>query len=412
MTSFILNTLKKKILVGRRRQTILLMKRPLRQWIFSNAAGKLGLNIVTRKELLNNIEKYHVRQFGSGELIVVNEPRKGSDEMPKLIATMGSFTLKEPFVFEVPNAELVGPAAVGFDQDGSLISEIITGNLKSLNRLPARTLILRKLPDFGAPQIDVACSLMNPASEGYFAWMGNLTRIEGLEYYQKQTGIKPTLIINPNPTRWQRESLRLLGYEPDDCLLWNWSRIKVKRLVVPSYRRVQELISPSACRWLRQRFVSNLPDVESEKQPFSRRIYIIRTKTTGRRIINEDEVLSVLTRFGFVAYTLENMSFADQVRLFSQAEMVVAAHGAGLANIMFAQNLKVIELFGAYGTAAYFVLSKALGFDYGCLVSDPNGKNQVSERYTDMTVDIAKLRALIADMLSTDSDRQPAITAS
>jgi len=412
MASFILKTLKKKILVGRRRQTILLMKRPLRKWVFSNAIKKLGLNIVTRKELLNNSGKYQVAEFGSEESIVVDQPHKGSDEMPKLTENMGSFTVEEPFVFEVANAELVGPAAVGFDEDGNLISEIISGNLKSLNRLPARTLVLSKLPGFGVNQIDVACSLVNPSINGYFSWIGNLTRFEGLEYYQEQTGRKPILIINPNPTRWQRESFRLLGYEPDDCIPWNRSRIKVKRLVVPSYRREQALISPSACRWLRQRLVSNLPDVESEKCYFSRRIYIVRTQTTGRRIINEDEVLSVLTRLGFVAYTLENMSFADQVRLFSQAEIVVAAHGAGLANIMFAQNLKVIELFGAYGTAAYFVLSKVLGFDYGCLVSDPNGKNQVTERYTDMTVDITKLRALIADMLSIDSDRQPANAAS
>jgi len=35
---------------------------------------------------------------------------------------------------------------------------------------------------------------------------------------------------------------------------------------------------------------------------------------------------------------------SDQVRLFSQAEIVVAPHGAGLTNILFAENLIVIEL--------------------------------------------------------------------
>ncbi|NHC33917.1 glycosyltransferase family 61 protein [Scytonema millei] len=407
MVSSILKSFKKKILVGRRRQTILLIKRPLRQWIFSQAIEKLGLNLVTRKELLAQRKKYHVQNFSSGESVIIDKPRQGSDEMPKLTESMGSFTLEEPIVFEVENAKLVGPAAVGFDRDGSIISEIITGNLKSLNRLPARTLFLKQLPDFTTPQMNVACSLVNPTSMGYFTWMGNLTRFEGIEYYQAQTGIKPKLIINSHPTKWQRESLRLLGYEPQDCIQWNGSRIKVSRLVVPSYRRVQQLISPSGCRWLRQRLVSNLPGKESEKGDFSSRVYIVRTKKTGRTIINEEEVLSVLTQLGFVGYTLEELSFADQVRLFSQAEMVVAAHGAGLANIMFAENLKVIELFGSYGTAAYFVLSKMLNFDYACLVSDPQGKNQVSERYTDMTVDIAKLKTLLTEMLS--SDRQPLV---
>jgi len=49
-----------------------------------------------------------------------------------------------------------------------------------------------------------------------------------------------------------------------------------------------------------------------------------------RRIINEHEVIEALATFGFVAYALEEMSFSEQVRLFSQAEMVVAPHGAGL----------------------------------------------------------------------------------
>jgi len=38
---------------------------------------------------------------------------------------VGTITLRKPFVFEVANAELIGPAAVGFDQDGSLISETV-----------------------------------------------------------------------------------------------------------------------------------------------------------------------------------------------------------------------------------------------------------------------------------------------
>lgn len=58
-----------------------------------------------------------------------------------------------------------------------------------------------------------------------------------------------------------------------------------------------------------------------------------------------------MSPLGFVAYTLEDMSFSDQVRLLSQAEMVVAAHGAGLTNIIFSQNLIVIELFGPWVTA-------------------------------------------------------------
>jgi hypothetical protein len=411
------NLFKKQIPVVNRKSIIKITKQSLRQWIFSNAIEKLGFKIkmVTREELFNNSEKYNVLPFGFEESIVVSEPYNNPEALPwSISSTIGTFTLKKPFVFEVKNAELVGPATVGFDRNGSLISEIVIGTptITLIKYLPAPTLILKNLPSFGSYQLDRVYSLVNPWSNGYFHWIVDcLARLEGIEYYQEQTGKKPTLLIESNPPKWKIESLRLLGYDPDDCIYWNRSKIKVKRLVVPSYRREHNVISPAACQWLRQRMLSNLPNVESKQHSFSPRIYISRPQTTGRQVINEDDVLEALKPFGFVAYILENMSFADQVRLFSQAEIVVAPHGAGLTNMIFAQNLIVIDLFGSYGNPCFLVLAKALGFHYGCLGSGNNGGNSRTKKSNGMIVDIPKLRDLVAQMLNLNSDRQPANTA-
>lgn len=397
MTSFVVNTLKKKILFGRNRVIIGKIKYPLRKLIFQTAQKNFGLNIVTRKELSTNNEKYDILQFGSEESIVIGEPYNRSDEIPRLIKSkIGTFTLEKPFVSEVANAELLGSTVVGFDENGNMIPETVAPNDLTIS-LPTRTFILKNLPSFGAPQLDTVCSLWRT---NYYNWlMDSLTRIEGVEYYKEKTGRKPVLLIDSNPPKWKIESLKLLGYEPDDCIQWNRSRIKVKRLVVPSFRREGRLISPTACRWVRQRIFSNLPDVGSEKLSFSSRIYISRPKAVGRQLINEDDVLEALAPFGFVAYTLENMSFSDQVRLFSQAEIVVAPHGAGLTNILFAENLIVIELFGSYVVPSFFLLAKALGFHYGCLASDHNQRNQYSEKFGGIKIDIKKLRDLVAEML-------------
>lgn len=397
MTSFVVNTLKKKILFGRNRVIIGKIKYPLRKLIFQTAQKNFGLNIVTRKELSTNNEKYDILQFGSEESIVISEPYNRSDKIPRLIQSkIGTFTLEKPFVSEVANAELLGSTVVGFDENGNMIPETVAPNDLTIS-LPTRTFILKNLPSFGAPQLDTVCSLWRT---NYYNWlMDSLTRIEGVEYYKEKTGRKPVLLIDSNPPKWKIESLKLLGYEPDDCIQWNRSRIKVKRLVVPSFRREGRLISPTACRWVRQRIFSNLPDVGSEKLSFSSRIYISRPKAVGRQLINEDDVLEALTPFGFVAYTLENMSFSDQVRLFSQAEIVVAPHGAGLTNILFAENLIVIELFGSYVVPSFFLLAKALGFHYGCLASDHNQRNQYSEKFGGIKIDIKKLRDLVAEML-------------
>ncbi len=421
MTSFIVDLLKKKIRGGRRKFVLANIRKPLRRWMLSTATGKLGLNMVTREELFNNSEKYNVLPFGSEESIVVSEPYNGSDEAPRFITNrIGTITLKKPFVSEVANAQLVGPTAVGFDREGKLLLETVdpTQEILKTRLIPTRTLILKNLPSWGVTQLDTVCSLVNWTDKNYFHWMTDcLLRLEGLEYYQEQTGRKPVLLIDSNPSKWQVESLRLLGYAPEDCIRWNGSRIKVKRLVVPSFRREesmeQSLISATAYQWLRQRMLSNLPDVGSSELSFSSRIYISRPKTAGRNVVNEDEVLEALTTLGFVAYTLENMSFVDQIRLFSQAKIVVAPHGAGLINTIFApQNLNIIELFTSFGHSSFLVLSNGLGFQYACLSSgDDTGQ------YSDIMVDVAKLRALVADMLHLSNtpnlggDRQPIETA-
>lgn len=400
-----INALKKKILIGRRKAIIGKIKYPLRTWMNSTALGKFGKNRVTREELLNNTKKYHTLQFGTEESIVVSEPYNGLDKLPSLISSkIGTFTLKKPFVCEVANAELVGPTAIGFDKNGNIISETVTPLDKGVKRgIPLRTWISLKLPSFGTPKLDVAFSLVNcRARRNYWHWIGDcLTRIEGLEYYQEYTGRKPVLIIDANPPTWKTESLRLLGYEPNDCIHWDRSRIEVKRLIVPSFRREQSLVSPSSCRWLRQRIFSNFPDTGIENTSFSSRIYISRSKSAGRQVINEDKLLEALNPFGFVAYTLENMSFLDQVRLFSQAEIVVSPHGAGLANMIFAQkSIIVIELFGSFVIPVYFNLAKALGFQYGCLIPSHNVRNQYSAKFDDIIVDTSKLRDLVVEMLS------------
>ncbi|MES1021721.1 glycosyltransferase family 61 protein [Gloeocapsa sp. BRSZ] len=399
-------------LQGRRRGFIFRrIREPLRKWINSSLARIPGLRtkIIAREELFVNKEKYQILEFGSDEKIIVSEPYNdlSVEKLPWSPAdTIGKFTLEKPFVIEVPNAELVGSQAVGFDRDKNLIKETVIGkNSKPLSvlisRLSTRTLLSQKIPSFGTPQVDTAYSLVNHFSNGYFHWITDtLCRIEGVEYYQQQTGIKPLFLLEANPPQWKVESLKLVGYDVHDCIPWNKSRLKVKRLIVPSFRRDGNLISPSACQWLRQRMMSNLPDVSSRNISSSSRIYIKRTQKMGRNIINEDELMEALAPFGFVSYTLEDMSFADKVRLFSQAEVVVAPHGAGLVNTIFSpQNLIVIDIFGIYGTPCFLVLAKSLGFHYGCLGSA--GRNAISyrhETYNSFKVDVPKVRDLVVQM--------------
>ena len=66
----------------------------------------------------------------------------------------------------------------------------------------------------------------------------------------------------------------------------------------------------------------------------------------------------------------QDLSFRDQIALFSGAELVVATHGAGLANLVWAERLsRLVEIFPAeYVNDVYARLSRMAGVEYRYLV--------------------------------------------
>lgn len=79
--------------------------------------------------------------------------------------------------------------------------------------------------------------------------------------------------------------------------------------------------------------------------PAELKIYVSR-KSAARSFENEQEIEAVLYSQGFQIVALETYSFNDQVTLFQNAAVIVAAHGAGLANLAWCtKGTKVVELF-------------------------------------------------------------------
>ena len=199
------------------------------------------------------------------------------------------------------------------------------------------------------------------------------------------------------------ESLALMGYAPSRLVEWNGSRLRVGTLVVSSFRReycgaYHYRVALTGLRWIREKMLANLARAAAPAAPLSPRVFISRRATLARRIANEDEALAALAPLGFRAYTLEEMSFADQVRLFAQAEIIVGPHGAGMMNLAFSTNAKVVELFGAFLQPSFSELARGLGFPYGFLeCRAPRG--DIRGWDADLVVDVPALRELTGKML-------------
>lgn len=131
----------------------------------------------------------------------------------------------------------------------------------------------------------------------------------------------------------------------------------------------------------------------------SRRIYISRRNAHHWEVTNESEVLSVLEPHGFEAHDLAQLCFEDQVRLFSEAEVVVGT-GAGLSNVVFAPpGAKVVQIQDpAYPVGHHFTICRERGLGYWYLFADAVPRSHSQYGRGDLRVSAAALRASLAAM--------------
>jgi capsular polysaccharide biosynthesis protein len=103
----------------------------------------------------------------------------------------------------------------------------------------------------------------------------------------------------------------------------------------------------------------------------SRRIYVARRQGSERSVVNEAELLPALQQRGFEVDRCEGFLFADQVKLFREAEMIVGPHGGGFANLVWCEpGTKVCEIFGPSSVRRYhWSICQILNLKHYCAVA-------------------------------------------
>lgn len=142
---------------------------------------------------------------------------------------------------------------------------------------------------------------------------------------------------------WQRGFLRFLGVDEADL---------IPHVLDASYE-VDRLVA--LCRGSRNLCVTDFDrrcfsDVVakvlaqgplSEGEPIDyRRLFISRRSSSisgYRALIDEAELIRRLESLGFISIEPEKLAFAEQIRIFQQAEIIVGLGGAGMFNAVFAK---------------------------------------------------------------------------
>ena len=206
----------------------------------------------------------------------------------------------------------------------------------------------------------------------YFHWMIDiLPKLELAALAGVSVGRDDVIVLPFHKSRFQLETLRHLGIT-DDQVRFTESGSPyccADTVVVPGLRN--EMATRSG-DWipgfLQRRFLGDAPQGGSG----GRRLYVSRASpaAAGRAIENEEAVVQALTAEGFDVVFPERLSVPEQARLFADAGIVVAAHGAGLTNIVFCSaGTRIIELYGAHLAPCYWALSalnRLRYFNLGC----------------------------------------------
>ena len=141
-----------------------------------------------------------------------------------------------------------------------------------------------------------------------------------------------------------------------------------KHLLVPSLSNSKDgVLTPHLADWLRHfKGLTGLKQITPH-----RKIVVLRPGAKTRKITNSDELLLALK--GWETVALEKMTIREQMKTFAEATHIVAAHGAGLVNLLWCRpGTKVLEIQDPkmIHKKVYPVLSHHLGLEHQLYLAD------------------------------------------
>jgi capsular polysaccharide biosynthesis protein len=297
-------------------------------------------------------------------------------------------------VAELPGGRVLGPQHAVITGRGDLVHEVSW--YFGTRRPREHPLFLNPFP--GPPEhIDGRLGVLAARGDGnyYHFLMDVITKLGVLE----QT---PSI---PPPERWyvpagagfQEDLLELAGIPVEarvDALAP--PHVSADVLVVPAPPEMSEKNPPWAVSWLRERLLPRV-DLTGPRQ----RIYVTRGPSANNRaVLNDDEVTALLESRGFVLVDPGTMSVAEQIRTFANADVIVATHGAALANLVFASpGATVIELFpvGCLLPDYWRMASGVPGLRYRYLTAHgrPPRRGRAATIVRDIQVDVPALATML-----------------
>jgi capsular polysaccharide biosynthesis protein len=287
--------------------------------------------------------------------------------------SVNSETIRETFRCEISNIKIINPGGLVLSTDYKLIEQSIDHSYNS--QLPTLDELRKILSSQTLTLRGVYVSLLTRRGwqrGNYAHWlMDALPRLDILSSLDSETKV----IVPSKPYLFIFESLSILGISRERVIEADFQVASVEKLVLAHAAQYTGLPSKvhlcNIHKKLRTSVLGNHDTTISY-----RKVYISRAKV-ARGIINEEEIFSILSDYGFERLFCEDLSFVEQVKIFAETSVIVGPHGAGMYNQVFCNsNTIIIEIYNReYWNQSTRTISSLLGNLHWHIFGNTVGKN-------------------------------------
>jgi hypothetical protein len=369
--------------------------------IYWNTLRKVILLLVERYARKNSVHHKELRTNSDSESYWRISENTEADISPKKIFRGTedvrfheiNYSFEDFYLSEIESCYIYGENSTTF-KDGKILADTLSWKKKrvekqlmeDLERSPIETLKLLSNQEKDPEQVVQRAIVLNSKWNNYYHWLlEHIPKLRALEKYEEETGKSAKIIIPENPPSFIKESLEEFAPSKEIIEADN-ETIQAEKLILPSFPQHD----PETLQWMREKGLEHRKEPENT----SSRIYISRQNTDTRKVSNFEEVKEILEEHDIKAVEMEEYTFQEQIGLIHNADLTIGPHGAGLSNMIWGENLKIIEIFNEDLIPFYKIISERLGFNYDYMLNKPSG-TATKKRNRDIEVIIEELENLV-----------------
>ncbi len=158
-------------------------------------------------------------------------------------------------------------------------------------------------------------------------------------HYTDRNGLHNSFIESCLDSFGIREEQKI--YMQEDVIL------KIKNLILPSAIRFHPIIKESL-----KYFCNYFDDFIS--YPQYERLYISRRNAQRRKVVNEEEMITLLEKHGFKSVVIEEYDFKTQINILKNAKIVIAPDSSSITNVVLCNCEKFLILTVKSATSIFY----------------------------------------------------------